>query len=84
VWLFREKIYFIISDTANQHSWNIHRHHETIMHTWKSHRKWGQADVLQTLCNTYQVRIFAVTVIIPRKTSHGTPQYLLPNASRVP
>jgi len=63
VWLFREKICFIISDYANKHSvqsWNTHRHHETIMCTWKSHRKWGQADVLQTLGSTCQVRIFAV------------------------
>lgn len=67
MWLFREKIYFIISDTANQDSWNIHRHHETIMHTWKSHTKRGQADVLQNLSNTYHVRIFVVTLIINRK-----------------
>jgi len=48
------------------------------------HRKLGQAEVLQTLRNTCQVRIFAVTLIISRKTSHGTPQYLLPNARVVP
>lgn len=39
VWLFREKIHFLISDNANQcsvQSWNTHRHHETIICTWRS------------------------------------------------
>jgi hypothetical protein len=85
VWLFREKIHFIISDNANQHSvqsWDTHRHHETIMYTWKS-QEVGSSRCSSNFVQHMQVRIFAVTLIIPRKT-YGTPQYLLPNARVVP
>ena len=50
--LFREEIYFLISETADQHtvhSWNTERPHETIMYTWKSPSKLAQTAVLQTL-----------------------------------